>query len=411
LDLFRGYFQRLDPAATRVRTLRDELYIEPPSRAVGAQLATRLQLAPRSSHLIVGGVGTGKTTQVVRAAELLNETKDTRAVYVDVSRRHDLDKNLVGVLLVLAGLELAKLLRHHEDTTVKAVREQFTRWAYGHREFVPYDPSDDDDDDRDYDHEPGDYNHEPGDYVYRPGVLTRPLPPLPSGINERIAALKTLTSALSPETEHFVIFFDSLDRLDDVEAFQRAAVEDVRALQQAEIGLAIVGPGRVLYGPNRPIVDIFDQLHSVPAVDVLSDGDGSAHRFLDRVLAKRADDNVISPNARSALVQWSGGLLRDLLELTRSAVEAAFVAGADSVTDAHIASSVDAFGRTLMFGLRKNDLLTLQKLRLHKVFVPTTDDDLSLLVSRRVIEYPGITKRYSVHPTIEPLLASLEVEK
>ncbi len=402
LDLFRGYFQRLDPAATRVRTLRDELYIEPPGRAVGEQLATRLQLAPRSSHLIVGGVGTGKTTQVVRAAELLNATTDTRAVYVDVSRRHDLDKKLVGVLLVLAGLELAKLLRHHEDATVKAICEQFARWAYGHSEFVPWDPSDDDH---------PDYDHEHGDYVYRPGILARPLPPLPSGVSERIAALKTLTSALSPETEHFVIFFDSLDRLDDVEAFQRAAVEDVRALQQAEIGLAIVGPGRVLYGPNRPIVDIFDQLHSVPAVDVVSDGDGSARRFLDRVLAKRADDNVISPNARSALVHWSGGLLRDLLELTRSAVEEAFVAGADSVTDAHIASSVDAFGRTLMFGLRKNDLLTLQKLRLHKVFVPTTDDDLSLLVSRRVIEYPGITKRYSVHPTIEPLLASLGAGK
>lgn len=402
MDLFRGYFQRLDPAATRVRTLRDELYIEPPGRAVGEQLATRLQLAPRSSHLIVGGVGTGKTTQVVRAAELLNATTDTRAVYVDVSRRHDLDKKLVGVLLVLAGLELAKLLRHHEDATVKAICEQFARWAYGHSEFVPWDPSDDDH---------PDYDHEHGDYVYRPGILARPLPPLPSGVSERIAALKTLTSALSPETEHFVIFFDSLDRLDDVEAFQRAAVEDVRALQQAEIGLAIVGPGRVLYGPNRPIVDIFDQLHSVPAVDVVSDGDGSARRFLDRVLAKRADDNVISPNARSALVHWSGGLLRDLLELTRSAVEEAFVAGADSVTDAHIASSVDAFGRTLMFGLRKNDLLTLQKLRLHKVFVPTTDDDLSLLVSRRVIEYPGITKRYSVHPTIEPLLASLGAGK
>jgi hypothetical protein len=306
-------------------------------------------------------------------------------------------------LLVLAGLELAKLLRHHKDATVKAIREQFARWAYGHTEFVPWDPSDDrDDDDRDDDN---------GDYVYRPGVVTRPLPPLPSGINERIAALKTLTSALSPEAAHFVIFFDSLDRLDDVEAFQRAAVEDVRALQQAEIGLAIVGPGRVLYGPNRPIVDIFDQLHSVPAVDVLSDGDGSAQRFLDRVLAKRADDDVISPNARSALVHWSGGLLRDLLELTRSAVEEAFVAGADSVTDAHIASSVDAFGRTLMFGLRKDDLLTLQRLRLHKVFVPTTDDDLSLLVSRRIIEYPGITKRYSVHPTIVPLLASLGAGK
>lgn len=400
LDLFRDYFQRLDPKAMRVRALRDELYIEPPGRALGEQLATRLQLAPTSSHLIVGGVGAGKTTQLLRAAELLKSTGDTRPVYVDVSRRHDLDKNLAGALLVLAGLELSKLLKTHDDAAVKATCEQFSQWAYGHDEFVTYDPSDD------YDYE-SDYEGEPGHYVHRPGILAQPLPPLPTGIKERIAALKTLTAALPPEVRHFVILFDSLDRLDDVEEFQKAAVEDVRALQQAEIGLAIVGPSRILYGTNRSIVDIFDQLHTVPAVDVLRDA--SARDFLERVLARRADERVISSDARSALVHWSGGILRDLLELTRSAVEEAFVSGADSVTEAHIERSVDAFGRTMMFGLRKKEILTLQKLRRHKVFVPTSDDDLALVVSRRIIEYPGITKRYSVHPTIEPLLASLGV--
>lgn len=396
LDLFRGYFQRLDPAATAKRALRDELYVEPPRRALGEQLAIRLQLAPTSSHLIVGNVGTGKSTELLRATELLKSTSDTRAVYVDVSSRHDLDKDLKGVLLVLAGLELAKLLKKHHDKTVKATCLQFTRWAYGHREFIPYDPRDDEG------YDPDDYDEEPGHYVERPGVLAQPLHPLPTGIKERIAALKTLKAALLPETQHFVILFDSLDRLDDLEAFQAAVAEDIRALKQAEIGLAIIGPGRVLYGSNRSIVDAFDQLHVVPAEDVQKDP--LAREFLERVLAKRVDDNVVAATARSALVRWSGGLLRDLLELARSAVEEAFVGGADSVTDAHIDRSVDAFGRTLMLGLRKNELYTLQQLRLNRVFVPTDDEDLALLASRRVIEYQGSAKRYSVHPTIEPLL-------
>ena len=400
LDLFRSYFERLDPAATRVRALRDELYVPPPGRAIGERLAARLRLAPKSAHLIVGSVGAGKTTELVRAAELLNSTGDTRAVYVDVSRRHDLDKNLVGVLLVLAGLELARLLKNHGDATVRATCKQFSRWAYGHAEFVPYHPG------NDYSESDDDSDWEPGDYVHHQGVLTQPRPPLPAGIKERIAALKTLTAALPAEAQHFVILFDSLDRLDDVEAFQTAAVEDVRALQQAEIGLAIVGPGRILYGPNRAIVDIFDQLHTVPAIDVW-DGDGAASRFLDQVLVRRADEHIVDPQARSTLIRWCGGILRDLLELTRGAIEEAFVTGAETVSDTHIMRSVDAFGRTLMFGLRSNELRTLQMLRQHKVFVPTTDDDLALLVSQRIIEYPGITKRYSVHPTIEPLLAAL----
>jgi hypothetical protein len=398
LDLFRGYFERLDPAATRLRAVRDELYVDPPGRAVGEQLAYRLQLAPRSAHLIVGSVGAGKTTQLVRAAELLNATGDTRAVYVDVSRRHDLDKNLAGVLLVLAGLELARQLRNVSDPTVRATCEQFSRWAYGHAEFVPYNPGDEYDD--------SDDDREQGDYVHRPGVLAQPLPPLPSSIKERIAALKILTAAMPPEAQHFVILFDSLDRLDDVATFQTAAVEDIRALQQAEIGLAIVGPGRIPYGPNRAIIDIFDQLHTVPAVDV-RDGDGSASRFLEQVLIRRTDEQVIGSQARATLIHACGGILRDLLELTRGAVEEAFVTGAETVSDAHIARAVDGFGRTLMFGLRPHELRTLQELRRHHVFVPTTDDEFELLVSRRIIEYPGISKRYSVHPTIEPLLAAL----
>ena len=203
LDLFRGYFERLDPAATRFRALRDELYVAPPGRSVGEQLAYRLQLAPRSAHLIVGSVGAGKTTQLVRATELLNATGDTRAVYVDVSRRHDLDKNITGVLLILAGLELARQLRNVSDPTVKATCEQFSRWAYGHAEFVPYNPG------GEYEYDDSDDDREQGDYVHRPGVLTQPLPPLPSSIKERIAALKILTAAMPAEAQHFVILFDS----------------------------------------------------------------------------------------------------------------------------------------------------------------------------------------------------------
>jgi hypothetical protein len=394
LDRFRTYFERLAPAS-KPGELSDDLYAEPPGRATGQQLASRLQLAPSSSHLLTGVAGTGKTTQLYQALKALRSTGDTHAVYVDVSRQHDLDQDLEGVLIVLAGLELAKVVGKHKDDEVEAARENFRRWAYGYREFVEYEL-----DDNMYDHD-----GEPGYWRDHPGVIAPPVSPLSLGTREKIKALKTLKKALPDGIRHFVILFDSLDRLDDVEAFRKAVIEDVRALQQAGIGLAIVGPIGLLYGQSRPIVDIFEQVHVIPAFDV--ERDAAAHDFLIRVLAKRTDASVLGPEMREKLAHSSGGLLRDLLQLTRDAVEEAFVTGADAVTPEHVERAVDKFGRTMMFGLRKWELKTLDELQWLGAFVPTSDDDIALLVSRRVIEYQGSTKRYAVHPAIEPLLVSL----
>ncbi|AUX21076.1 uncharacterized protein SOCEGT47_015540 [Sorangium cellulosum] len=383
--------------------LGEDRYAAPPGRAMGEQLASRLQLAPLSSHLVTGPAGTGKTTQLYLAAEALRSAGDTRAVYVDVSLQHDLDQDLSGVLVVLAGLELAKLVGKHGDDDVQAARERFRRWAYGYREFIPDDP-------REYEYD--DYpepDEEPGTWRRRPGVIASPLPPLPLDSEEKIEALKTLKRALPDGVRHVAILLDSLDRLDDAEAFRQAVIDDVRALKQAGIGVAVVGPMRLLYGPNRPIVDMFDQVHIVPAFDVTQGLEG--REFLLRVLAKRTDESAVGPEVRERLVDASGGLLRDLLQLTRSAVEEAFVVGADAVAPDHVTRAVDEFGRTMMFGLREAEVDTLDTLRRRGVFVPTNDDIIALLVSRRVIEYQGTTKRYAVHPAIEPLLASLQRKK
>jgi hypothetical protein len=393
LDRFRTYFERLDPASRLSGALSDDLYAEPPGRATGEQLASRLKLAPSSSHLLVGAVGTGKTTQLYRAAEALRSTEDTRAVYVDVSRKHDLDQDLAGVLVVLAGLSLAKVVEKHASEEVQVARESFRIWAHGRRELVDYDDRDEG------------YDDEPGYWRDHPGVLAPPLPPLSFVTKERVEALRTLKKALPDGIRHVVMLFDSLDRLDDVEAFRKAVIKDVRALKEVGIGLAVVGPMRLLYGPNRPVVDIFEQVHVVPAFDITQDP--AAHDFLLRVLAKRTEESVVGPEVREKLVRASGGLLCDLLQLTRSAVEEAFAAEADAVTPAHVERAVDELGRTMMFGLREWEIDTLENLRRRGAFVPTKDDDIALLVSRRVIEYQGSTRRYAVHPAIEPLLASL----
>ncbi|XXX78212.1 AAA family ATPase [Sorangium sp. So ce134] len=405
LERFRTYFERLDPDSRPSSLLGEDRYAEPPGRAMGEQLASRLKLAPSSSHLVTGPAGTGKTTQLYRAAEALGSAGDTRAVYVDVSTQHDLDQDLAGVLVVLAGLELAKVVEKHASDEVQAARESFRRWAHGDFEFIPDDPGN-----QEYEYDDSSEPDEgPGYWHQSPGIIAPPLPPLSFDSKQRVEALKTLKKGLPDGTRHFVILFDSLDRLDDAEAFRKAAIDDVRALKQAGIGVAVVSPMLLLYGPNRPVVDMFDQVHIVPAFDITQGLEG--RDFLLRVLAKRTDESVVDPDVRERLVDASGGLLRDLLQLTRSAVEEAFVAGADAVAPEHVARAVDQFGRTMMYGLRKEELNILDNLRRRGAFVPTDDDVIALLVSRRVIEYQGTTKRYAVHPAIEPLLASLRGKK
>jgi hypothetical protein len=165
---------------------------------------------------------------------------------VDVSRRHDLNKELKGVLLVLAGLELAKLLKKVDTPAVREAREKFQRWAHGYSEWAPYDPVDE----HEPDEEPGAYD-DPGYFVRRPSVLSPPLVAVSSEVTERTGTLRALMDALPEPRKHFVILLESLDRLADIEKFRDVVVEDIRAMKLAGVGVVVVGPSRVVYGANR----------------------------------------------------------------------------------------------------------------------------------------------------------------
>ena len=73
-------------------------------------LALRLELEPGSTHLVLGGIGSGKTTELLRAQERLQKSLSEagdHVEYIDVSLRHDLAApTLSGVLVALAGLAL-----------------------------------------------------------------------------------------------------------------------------------------------------------------------------------------------------------------------------------------------------------------------------------------------------------------
>ena len=380
----------LDAAADPYLAIERKLYVERPL-APANRIVGRLELRPASTHLLLGGIGSGKTTQLLIARDQLNALDDTLAIYIDVSKKQHLTSLKPGILLALAGLALGDL---PSSVTARSGDEEalgrFRRWAQGHM-------------DGEYDDD--DYETDP-DWV--PGIVIPPDIGLHPDLKSRLADFVTLRDSRAGTKHDLIFLLDSLDRIDDLATFSKLVEQDITALQSVGVGIVLVGPIRAMYGLDRLITERFDQLVHLPAADL--DHDSKAFQFLIEVLRQRVPDDTLTVFAREVIARSSGGILRDLIQLGRLALEEAYLDGADQVTIPHAERAADAFGRALMIGLTQADLKVLERVRNSGAFVQTSEEDLALLATRRVIEYRNTGVRYAVHPTIAPLLAQLAGE-
>lgn len=406
LEKFRDYMARLNPSGDPRGAVRDGLYVPRPGRSTADEVAARLELDPTSSHLIVGGIGSGKTTQLLVACDRLNQLADTRAEYIDLSLIHDLQRMTPGTLIIAAGLAARRHLKPGDDKVALDAGEQFRRWAFGHdrRVWVPFDDEPDEPYHDDDEPERGYY-----DIIEEQPLLSSPEKPLDRSVEDKAIRLAQIRSGLRERFPYIVLLFDALDRLPDPAAFVTVVEQDVRAIQKAGIGLVLVGPLRSMFGPHRTVTDHFQHFYPQHAVDVEQDDRGRA--FLVDVLQRRAPPELLSEPVCRKLAERSGGVLRDLISLARSAGEEAYMRGADRVEEEHIDVIADAFGRQLIFGLKPAEIEVLQRVRQTGTFVPTSDDDMALLMTRRVLEYRNGSSRFVVQPTLEPLLEQMALRQ
>ncbi len=322
---------QLDAAGDPARAFREGQY-RASSHAVGDRIAARLEIDPKSTHILIGGVGSGKTTELLRIQQKLEETsaEDTLCIFVDAS-----ELNLKGFTFGVCG-QIAKVLQV----------QGFLEWES-----------------------------------------------LEEALDELLAAARP---------RDIVLLLDGLDRLLDPKRFEKLVREDIDELAR-RFGIVLVGPLRCLYGIERTLAQRFDEQHYQPWVDP-AHGQG----FLRDVVLSRIPDGI-SHDAVDALVRASGGVLRDLIALAQGACVEAYAGETNRIELEHARISIDAFGRKHIQGLRPSELHLLQRVRKSGVFVHTSEDDLALLMSRRVLEYRVDGQpRYAVHPTIEPLLRSLD---
>jgi len=397
LQRFRAYMARMNPVTDPETALREGLYVAPPGRSVADALATRLELEPASTHLVLGGIGSGKTSEVLRAAERIQSSVTDAGdlvEYCDVSQVHDMQSaSWTGVLTTLVGLSLAEACsesvvpKSPEAMAIKTVRQ------YAHGRTVRHWPHDDG----------YDYDDDDGSVIeHVAGILESPDRPLPIELDFMIEHVGVLKNACLGEGKHAIFLFDSLDRLAEPERFREAVEHDLRALKSIGIGVVVVGPIRFMAGVDRAMGNLFDKTHYHLAADP-KQPEGRA--FLVEVLRRRAASEMLPDTCLEPLACASGGVLRDLLSLAKRAGEEAYAFGNDHVTPDDVTRAADAFGRALAVGLDDEQVKILRHIRSTGGFVVRGERELSLLETGRVLLYEG--PRWVVHPTLAPLLDAM----
>jgi len=405
-ERFREAMAQLAPAGSPENAIERGLYVERPGRSAVSVISARLELDPTASFLLVGGVGSGKTTELLMTAKKLNDLDDVHAFYIDVSALHDIKKMKAGSLIAVAGLSLAHQTPAlgSDDADANEATEALLRAADGYGYY------------RDDSDEPGDWDSPddgpPAEWVWVPGAVEPPkdearaLEPV---VDYRSKLLARMCAPLRKQKPHIVLIFDSLDRKRNLGDFKQIIWEDAEALHRVGIGVLLTAPLAIMYGESRVMIEDFFQERTFlqTAVDVKHDK--QAIDFLTRVINARAPEAMIPADACLALAEASGGVLRDLIALGHLAIQEAYAAGADHVGLSHVERAAKTFGRQFLRQLSEEEHNILNRLRTKGQFFGVTDEELNLLAERRIVVYSttdGDT-RYAVHPTIEPFLAPM----
>jgi hypothetical protein len=376
-------------AANPSEAIESGYYVHAPGKLLVDTISGRIALRPSSSHLLLGGIGSGKTTQLLVACQQINEIEDTRAIYVDVSLYTDISQITSGVLTAIAGVELAKLIEDSEDENIIQSIDSIHTLANGYTYY--YNGYDDYDSD--------------SDLISIKGII----PKKSEGYGIRLDLLELvskLTKAASEKYGNIVFLFDGLDRLDDTKVFIKLVYSDAKAISSVGIGLVLVGSLTAIYGNYRDTVDkSLDYFCYQPFFDV--ENDLEAYNFFEKIIQTRSSEDFIEESAIKILILSSGGVLRDFITLTQASIEETYLSGEDQVGQKQVLKAVDSFSRSQLLGVSDKELIILDQVIKTKTFIPRTDEDLRLLVRRLILEYREPKISYAVHPAIKQILEQI----
>ena len=361
LQQYRDLLKSLDP--TQPLSQDQQSWYVPRPDGTATKLARSMQLEPKQSHLIVGSIGCGKSTELLAAGIILVGTPGIFTRYVEVSRLLDLESATTASLAIAIADELSKSLAKtfpdNEDLT--DLRNRLEPLVNGG--FDPY-----------WD-------------IFK-------------NISELVSTLF--------DGADFVWLLDGLDRLSDSDDFDRIVMPLLQAFKAVGIGVALVGPRRMIASMERlGAGDVFDEIHWLGPLK--PNEDTNNFHFLSQVLTSRDPTGFVPENIRDALIRWSGGLTRILLQLTRETIKETWICNVKQPDFPQLLAATDKVGRALLLGLADKELLLLKSLIKTGIFAPRMAADYALILTNRVLEYRGenALMTHEVHPTLHKFILSL----
>jgi energy-coupling factor transporter ATP-binding protein EcfA2 len=407
LELFREQIAAFDGAADPLGAIDKGYFIEEPHQSSTNALLKRISLKPQSKILLIGGIGSGKTTQLLKLQQIFQQTPDVGIypLYIDITEYTKPNTLEVGTLDAIVALELMTILEQNGIQIDEDRKKSIQKFAYGYtvteshsnpvenfrtqqekmfaaslKLFSP--PS------------------QPSTVRRVPGILNSH--PRSSESSSRLA--QVISSLVEDFKNQFhqmpYFFFDGLDRVDEAKKFIGMTSSD---LQASEIGFTIVGAVSLLYGSFINSIDsIFNYIEYRSAFDV--DRDEEAHTFFERVFLARSSRDFFDKDGLKYLISLSGGVLRDLINLAQESIQEAYLADAEIVDREHVGKAVRSMGRAKMLGLDREQYSTLVNFNNNILTVPTSPEEIYLLSGGRILEYRFPERRFDLHPVLKQLL-------
>lgn len=408
-ERFREYMRKLNPTAPARMTIEAGLVVEDLHGSLYRTLAARADLDPGSQQLLVGGTGSGKTTELLMAERWLEQQGQTLSVFIDISAETDLSGLNSGALLAGFGLHLARTFsaKGFEDSVddaqkeaLKKARSEIKEFAFGTTksvwvpEYDTYEP----------DFEPDYSDYEPGQWVTQsvPGKLKPPFPALQRDIQAIRAPLELFINAVQGRSLDIVVIFDGLDRLISPDKFWAVVHQDFQALRRMRVAVLAAAPLSVLYGQGRSISEHFDRIHHMTTLS----SEPHNNRYLKSVLSHRGATDLLGPDETELICCGSGGVLRDLISLARDAGEEAYIDGSDRILSEHANAVIKQLGESYRRGLGPERAKILRRLNKEHFFDITSSTNIELLVTGRVLEYSA--GDFRVHPALGALILKPE---
>lgn len=360
LQRFRAAIKNIGSTAAEAG-VRDELLVTDPEFMRGADIAGRLELDPSARLLLVGGIGTGKTTQLKFVERQLHESAilplhiDASLMELGLGQRIETFGALDSPSLVHAfSLAVLHCLSH--ASAPPKVRE---RARIALRDEV-----------------------EEGE--------------------QRDESIAMMAFKLVADSEA-VLLIDGFDRV-----LTQVFEELVRAvgpmLDRFAIGCAMTGAADLPFSSAA----VATQFSSVVFIDPLPvDHSPAARAFVADVLQRRLAGLVVcTPEALAKITELSSGVLRDALQLLKLSLNHAYGAGKDEIALRSVEIAAEEFARSKLFGLDLSVLAELNSLTSAGALIPVGPVNLELFRRGVLVAHYDEEQRLSfkLHAAIAPMV-------